>query len=263
MKLDSIELLNEGYHGVKVVGVEAVGKDGATILIPTTKTYPLPLPVDLIAKIKKLKRYMLEMTNHWWPEFNEHLAPEGYILDRKVGKGGEDINYVRAKNIWDSTTMMKIYKRKGGYILSGKMESPTSRFFSITTPLIDPEDDFDNFSKMQTGIEYCFAEVASFIDDKHLRMMDPVQYAKQLFGENSDEADRVQNMAPKDRAKFMIATLESKGYIVLGQDDVTITEKQIPEKTQDSAKEPTDEPVEEPTADRRPGEETTDENSSY
>lgn len=221
MKLESIELINQGYGGVKVTGVEAINKGGVTIMIPTTKKYPLPIPLEIVQSIKKLKRYLLEMTNYWLPVYNDHIH-NGEIVDRSGDAANAD--YLRAKLLWESTTIMKIYIRGNGYILSGKMEAITSRFFSLTTPLVTADDGYDNFSKMQTGIQYCFNSISAFVDDKKLKLMDPVDYAKQVFGEDSDEAEKVQALPEGDRHEFMIQVLESKGFIVLGQEDITITD---------------------------------------
>jgi hypothetical protein len=228
MKLDSIELINDGFGGVKITGVEAVNKGGVTVLIPCTKKYPLPLPYELVQAIKRLRKYLLEINNYWISSYNEHLH-NGEIVDRIPSTLTEELreNYLRAKTLWESTTLQKIYKRRNGYILSGKMESATSRFYSITTPLIDPDDGYENFGKMQTGIDYCFTQIAQFVDDKQLKLMDAIQYAGQLFGEDSDEAERVKAMTSSDRTEFMVQTLESKGYIVMGQNDIEVIEDPV------------------------------------
>ncbi|MFA6916966.1 MAG: hypothetical protein WC222_11255 [Parachlamydiales bacterium] len=197
------------------------------MLIPCTKKYPLPLPYELVQAMKKLRKYLLELNNYWINSYNEHIH-NGEVVDRILSglTDNERENYLRAKTLWESTTLQKIYKRKNGYILSGKMESITSRFYSVTTPLIDPDDGYENFGKMQTGIDYCFTQVAKFVDDKQLKLMDAIQYAGQLFGSDSDETERVKNMSPKSRTEFMVQTLESKGYIVMGQDDIQVIENQ-------------------------------------
>lgn len=231
MKIDSFEVVSDGYSGVKVEGTEAVLKGGATILIPVKKHYPVPLTRELMVAINKLKKYLLVVTGYWPREYDKYLTDEGTIVDKTMENSDEFERYLTAKELWESTFLMKVYRKKNGYILSGKRESTIARFFSLTSPPIQSEDSdlFREFAEMQARIEYCFIAVAKYIDDRQLRIMDPLDYAVKVYGEGSDELTRVNALPYKERVRFMITALESKGFMVLGSDDITVTEKSLPE----------------------------------
>lgn len=229
MKIESIELIDRGYGGIVVTGIEASQKDRATVFMDVKKKYPIPLPEEITENLSKLKRYLLEMTNYWDSAFNSLKVTKGKLVDQK-GMMDPEIE-AKAVMIWDSCELRKVYRKKNGYMLTGVMSSlKTDRYFSIVTPLIDPDDGYENFNKLQTGVEHCFGLIASFIEDSRLKMLQPRQYALNFYGEGSPEIDRINNLPDEEVDEIMIKNLETRGHIVIKMDDVPA----IPEHVSDS-----------------------------
>jgi len=217
MKIDSFEMLNDGRGGIKVEGIDAMEKNGVTVFVPVTKTYPIPLPANIIDNVNKLKKYLLEVTN---------LFPQHYFVDFVFnGKVSDTIDpatkgYLHAKHVFETTHIKKVYRKKNGYVLTGVAESAvTSRFFNINTPLIDADDGYNNFGKLQKGVEFCFELIGTFISERNFLRMDSRQYALQLFGENSEEMERINTLNDAEVDDIMLHNLESKGYLVVNMNE--------------------------------------------
>lgn len=224
MKIESFELINRGYGGITVVGMEAIEKDRATIFVDVKKKYPVPLSQELLFNIAKLKKYYLEMTNYWRPSFSALKVVDGRLIDET---GRVDASAMtEALTIWENSRLNKVYRKKNGYVLCGTMTNMiTDRQFALNTPLIDPEDGYENFTKLQTGVEFCFTMVSDFIADKTFRLSNSRQLALEFYGESSAELERVDALPDSEVENIMIRNLESRGHLVVKMEEM------IPEKT--------------------------------
>lgn len=216
-----IKLLNDGMKGMKYVAVAPRIKDNFIINSSIDTTYPIPIPNDITALIQRMKRYLLHMSGHWQPEYDQFIL-KGELVD--VAEPTPD--YYKLLKLFQNTTVEEISRVGGKYSIAGFYLNDWKFPIKVSISGISNNSGYDNYEKLDKGMTHIFTTITDFINEKRMRAMDARQYMLNLWGEKQEMVDRLEGLDDEQVLELQIKLLEEKGCIVLNKEDIQEEKKE-------------------------------------
>lgn len=230
MEVKKAVLLNSGYDGMKVSGLEYKKRNSQLIPVIAEKTIKIPIPKNIPTQMNRLRVHLLWLTNHWHKALDAFVE-DGEILDQEVPKNKLDQeNYTRATALMSETEITGVeITKKGGVIIYGEMQSLISTTFKLVSPEVGEDDgypEFDSMFRVATGI---LNKINLFMDEENVLLMDPKAFLKQ-FTVTSEDEDQVEQLSEEEAEEKMIEALEKKGHIVMLNTEYGIKDTDEPDQ---------------------------------
>ena len=216
LKVNKFKLLSNGVKGISATGIEHKIKDNSEVLADVTVSLKIPLPGELTSMVQRLKKYFLEIMNYWDPKMDLFLE-KGVMVD--YNEGFDKDLYNRALFLMGRIKVSGVVRKDASYCLTGSLATTNGQVMGLSTPMISFKDGYLSFDKLQFGCEKCLTEVAGYIMDKKLKMMQPRQFMLQLFDEDKDKIEEIKNMSDEEVKQLQIKELEKQGVFVMTGDD--------------------------------------------
>jgi hypothetical protein len=210
MKLREITLVDQGFLGVVVSGLDPVKGEKHYFLDDLTRERRSPVPEHIMKKFKKLNYYFLNITGHWISVYDKYLNDKKEIVSPEEATGA----YMHFKSLWDSAVVTKIKADDSSFILAGQVERVEDKPVKIRTPKITAEDDLGFYADARDDIQSLFHDILLWIDTKSLPSADTAKHYIQSRGNDKDQAS-LSSMDQQEIIDTLIQSLDSKGFIVM------------------------------------------------
>ena len=210
MKLREITLVDQGFLGVVISGLDPVKGEKHYFLDDVVRERNSPVPEHILKKFKRLNYYYLNVTGHWIAVYDKFLSDDKDI----IAVDEPNAAYMHLKSLWESTLVTKIKADASSFILAGQVERVEDKPVKIRTPKITPEDDLGFYADARDDIQALFHEILLWIDTKSLPSAETAKHYIQSRGNDKDQAS-LSSMDQEDIIKILTENLDKKGFIVM------------------------------------------------
>jgi hypothetical protein len=231
MKIQKIELIDNGQNGMIVSGVRTELKEEGTVFIDFNDTHKVPVPVGLRSLIQATKRFMAISLN---------VGIEAHVneaFDKQTEKK-KDSTKVSLINFLDSLTITKISKKDDIFYIAGKICNTDNMTIGLCSPKIFPTTEYNFYSELCEEFDFICIEVKHYVESKKV-VAEAKQYLLELFPTDTDQQANVVGMSEHEAELAMIKKLEEKGHFVMSPEYVSETppdvpKEEVPSSTDDS-----------------------------
>ena len=245
MQIKSIILQDDGFKGLKVIGLEPVQTENGTLMDEVQRTRRSPVPPEFKTKIKRLKFHFLYLGRFFMPEWLEYLKGDKSDASDDKTKFKES-GYRNCIKIFDDTKIVQLSSKSSGIFIKAKVQAVEGKMMDIQIPDITEEDDYPYFDDLVNLVKELFAEANIYLNSKKLKI-DSEQGRQLLFNFYKDE-QKIEDMIMKHGGIEQAAAkaLQSKGWMVADpkdsgiekvdpdQENLVIEAKDKPEKNNGS-----------------------------
>lgn len=184
-------------------------------------TRPIAVPSELYRKIQGVKVYFLVLLGYWREEWSSlNMIGENGELKRNdntiPGYGG-------LVHTWDNSwvTDIKFDESSGTFTIGGVMRVVGEKEMLLKTVEISETDSgvFTDYYKCVDVIQDIIDNVATYLKDDRIHMMNPKEFLLGLYDRDPVEKDRINDQNERDNFEEMIRKLESKNYVVFNPTD--------------------------------------------
>ena len=222
MKIDKFKLIAGGIEGIEVWRTEPVKKGNIVTLDQVHRIRRIQIDKSLREDIQGLKYFLLQLTRHWIPPFNNYfdlgtMRPLPFP-DSDV-KGPHKI----LKSLWNDTMVTGVSVKVDGFVITGTIESVPDKKMGISTPFITSEDDIGFYFDAIEKIEHVADQINKYLYSRLL----PIEEAREQYMlENKKESMTEQEES--DLIEKLIDKFQEKGAIVLMSDQQDIEALEAP-----------------------------------
>jgi hypothetical protein len=216
MKISKIKILDNGFGGVELEGIEPVKAVQGYFIDSVTRTRKGVLSKEIMDAIKKLTYFYLSITGHWLAPFDKYIDKDTYSLT--TGEEGVNNSYMLIKDIWDKTNINKITIQGASFSFSGTIETVERKPISISTPKITMEDDFGFFDDAISKIQELWELIAEFVESKAIASPERTREYIETHGSDKDKEEAVK-MSDEEIMKKAAVLFDQKGIIFLSDPD--------------------------------------------
>lgn len=146
MDIIKFKLIAGGRGGIEVTAKEFLTSGKFQIVDDVKRKRRIPLSDELINEVKKLKYYLLNLSSHWIPVYDQYFDKETYTLLPLELPEPKRAQLV-LKELWNKTEVTGAKSSIAGFLLTGKIETIKDKFMDIKTPFVDEDDDFGFFEE--------------------------------------------------------------------------------------------------------------------
>ena len=210
MKLNEITLVDHGFLGVVISGLDPVKGDKYYFLDDVTRERNSPVPDHIMKLFKRLNYYYLNITGHWISVYDKYIDDYNDIISP------EDPNaaFMHLKSLWESTSILKIKADDSSFIFAGQVERVEDKPVKIRTPKITADDDLGFYADARDDIQNLFHEILLWIDTKSLPSAETARHYIQSRGNDKDQAG-LSSMDKDQIVKILTDNLNEKGFVVM------------------------------------------------
>lgn len=228
IEIKEVELINDGYFGIKITGRELVNtaddvvKTADFLLDKVQRTRGGSISSDLRKNIGRLKYFYLSITGHWLPPFDKFLNRENSEYTLEHPEEGESEGTMKTffmlKKIWDQTKIKKFSVDENAFSITGSIEVVESKPVNITTPKITWDDDLGFHADALSVLEDCVKSTIGHIESKALKAPKESRDMLSIYG-NDKIKEKLDTMSDQEVQHEAIKVLDKAGYIILSMDD--------------------------------------------
>lgn len=226
MHIKKFKLIDGGRGGVQIQANEYLASGKMKIVDKVDRERKIPLSDDLMDDVKKLKYFLLNLTNHWIPVYTKYYDSDSRTL-LPVTSDDPDKPHLIVKDLWSKTEITGAQASPDGFLLTGKMETVKGKYISLSTPKITHDDDFSFFEECLTVLNTIADGITEYVMTYKIPLEIVEQELSLEFKEGKTE-EELQTAAMK--------RLEERGAVILMPEDhvpdiISDSEVKVIEKT--------------------------------
>ena len=212
MKLHGFKLLDGGKEGIIINADEAIKVSDHAIIDEVQRTRRIPLEKQQLEEIEKLKYFYLNLTGHWYAPFNKYFNSQEYKII-PLNEGDDMPKAMQTiKSLFNNTKITQVKIKKGGFVISGQIETIEDKVVSITTPYITEEDNFAFFTEALNQIYACVDSILSYFKNYTDKVLaDPGAYAERRKIDIAGKTD-------EEILKLVYEDMEERGIFIMQAD---------------------------------------------
>jgi hypothetical protein len=155
------------------------------------------------------------MSGHWVDAYDQYIV-KGEIVDN----GNNDENYHRVVALMQSVKVEEISRFNSKYKIKGYLINEWKLAVNIEVKDITSDIGYDDYDKLEKGMEHIFGIITDWIFDDKVRQMDGLQYAFAFCGSKEEDIARIENMSKEELNEFQKKHMEERGCIVLDPEEM-------------------------------------------
>lgn len=211
MKVTKFKLVDDGYNGVIVEGIEYIKKGNITI--PDSVKRQRRVAIDDFTKesIQKLKYFYLNLTGHWIPPYSKYYDMGAHELAPLEDKGGAiPQGQSLLRQLWNETKITGVSLSETGFVIMGTIETVAEKIIGISTPHITEDDDIGFYLEAREYIDSAIDNILGYFKKNVLMPFDdPKKYLEKYVKENLDDK------SAQEMTEMVIERLSQKGAIIM------------------------------------------------
>lgn len=208
MTIKKIKVKNQGLHGLEVVYMKPILKDGRTTMCELTEKRKHPVHIGLETLIKSLRINLLEV--------NRVLA----------ANSDED----EAKWLLSECEITEIAFDEDYFQLTGTLLAFEEKFITVKTPKVDSGDNYDKFRAVMDTINEIVTEVKEYLAGT--KKVDETELVVRWMqaGKSEAELSAFEKMSDEEKREFCKEFLQNKyGDVVMTNEDFEVVDSEIEE----------------------------------
>jgi hypothetical protein len=219
--ISKVKFISGGKLGMEIEMVRPTEKGGLIVNREVKEKVPLPMPKVLRAKMGMLKYYLLHVSRYWRKDWDQFLTDDKDMTDDPmvIRRDGA----MEFASIWNDTEVNGFSTKGGGVIIMGSMEVVSDKRMSLTTPLIQEQDDPSMFGEILGIVDSIKEGIKNYYksNDLSLTSSEVKEYLALMYKGDEDANKVFDDNNDEQNIEEMARILQSKGHIVIPMDDVT------------------------------------------
>lgn len=218
MKIDKIELIDNGLNGIVISGARTeVKENNTTIVVGFEDTYKVPMTLQLRKKVQDLKVFMATALN---------VGIESAVAEAFKNETEKlDTEKVSLINFLDSLTITKVSKKDDIFYLSGKVCNLDNVTMGLACPKITPKTSYGFYDKLNEQFIDITDDLKKFMESAQLITESPREYMHELFANDTDQQANLETLSDFEVTTMMIQRLEAAGHVIISPpEDLIIPE---------------------------------------
>lgn len=217
MKLKKIKLVDKGYGGIILDGIEPVKGEDIVHLDDVQRERHVPVPGHVLNTFAPLKYFYLSITGHWIGAYDKYLDRNGYTISDPGDQDNIGKAYMALRALWDATVITQVVLDQKGFRFLGSIEAVENKPVSINTPRITIDDDLGFYSDAIDKIEECMKACFDFVNQVSLPSAEESRKYLTDRGSNK-EKERVSDMSEDELTASVLDKIAEKGYIIIADE---------------------------------------------
>ena len=221
MNVHKFKLLDRGDGGMEITAIESMQKGKVIISDEVSRKRNLPVDKPIVDKIQKLKYFMLNLTRHWIPIYNNYFDMDEYVPlpvnSKDEMKKSEEV----FRNLWNDSFVTGMIVKETGFQITGRINTYEEKVLGFATPFVSADDDV-GFYEVVMDI---FDEIAKDISDYYTKNILPIHSEATIAEIEEQVGKKVEEMTTEQFEESVMQRFAEKGLIILGGPDFELPKK--------------------------------------
>lgn len=214
MKLQKFKLIDNGYGGIRITGIEySLTKGGIVIPDNVNRERKVGMGLSFLGTVAKLKYYFLNLTGHWIEPFDKYYDRTTHTKLQLPTTGlipmGQQLLFDKLNKV----DITGVITTENSFMITGTYSSYGDKKIGISTRAVTEDDDAGFFNEAMGVINEVFFLITTFFKENMLpATSEPAQYLSRFSDSNKEDFVGLSKDELIDRA---IDELQKRGAIIL------------------------------------------------